>query len=143
MATFIFGTDGTHGDVLQVIRLGQGLVERGHQVSLHTHAYYRDVAERAGLRFGPTDTDEAYAHQLNVHQSLLINVLHSVTNIAEFYREARMFDQMRRQYDAVAEVVDRQGPEGVVVVGRHSTGLAALMARETFGVPVAWLAVFP
>src|SRR5690606_15293726 len=98
MATFIFGTDGTHGDVLQVIRLGQALVERGHRVSLHTHAYYRDVAERAGLEFGPTDTEERYAHQLAVHKTLLINALQRVTNIAEFYREARMFDQMRRQY---------------------------------------------
>jgi UDP:flavonoid glycosyltransferase YjiC (YdhE family) len=143
MATFLLGTDGTHGDVLQVVRLGQGLAQRGHRVTLHTHAFYRDTAQRAGLGFVPTDTPEQYAHQLSVHRTLLVNALHGVANIAEFYHEARMFDQMRRQYDAVAEVVARQGPGQVVVVGRHSTGLGALMARESFGVPVAWLALFP
>jgi UDP:flavonoid glycosyltransferase YjiC (YdhE family) len=143
MATFLFGTDGTHGDVLQVVRLAQGLVRRGHEVTLHTHAYYREAARRAGIGFEATDTEAEYDHQLTVHRTLLVNALHSVTNIADFYREARMFDQMRRQYDAVAEVVRRQGPDEVVVVGRHSTGLAALMARESFGVPAAWLAVFP
>jgi rhamnosyltransferase subunit B len=143
MATFIFSTDGTHGDVFQIIGLARALRERGHRVSLHTHAYYRDVAERAGLEFGPTDTEEQYRHQLTVHKTLLINALRSVTSVADFYREARMFDQMRRQYEAVAEVVRRQGSEGVVVVARHSTGLAALMARDSFGVPAVWLAVFP
>ncbi len=143
MATFLFGTDGTHGDVLQIVRLGQGLAERGHQVTLHTHVYYRDTALRAGIGFEPTDTGAAYAHQLTVHRTLLVNALRSVSNIADFYREARVFDQVRRQYDAVADVVRRQGSDQVVVVGRHSTGLAALMARESFGVPTAWLAVFP
>jgi rhamnosyltransferase subunit B len=143
MATFALCTDGTHGDVLPFVRLGQTLAARGHDTVLYSHALYAGTAERAGLTFVPTDTAEDYARQLTDHRHLLLNVLGDVNRVVDFYRRNRVFEQTGDEFRALAGLV-RSRPAGeVVVVGRHTSRLSVLMVREALGVPAAWLCVTP
>ncbi|HEY8474205.1 MAG TPA: glycosyltransferase [Natronosporangium sp.] len=143
MATFALCTDGTHGDVLPFVQLGQALASRGHEPVLYTHAFYAPTAEQAGLRFVPTDTLEDYTRLLADHRLFLLNVLSDVNHVLDFYRRNRIFEQTRTEFQVIAELV-RSRPAGeVVVVGRHTSRLSVLMLREALGVPAVWVSVTP
>ena len=143
MGTFLVTTYGTNGDVLPFIRIGQALRRRGHEVVLHTHEYYGATARAAGLDFVPVDTEEEYARTLHDSRHLLLDVLADVDHLAEFYERNGLWEQIRREYEAMATLVRERGPGQVVAVSRHTSGLSALMLRDAYGVPAAWLALSP
>lgn len=143
MATFALCTDGTHGDVLPFVRLGQALAARGHDTVLYSHDFYAETAARAGLRFVSTDTAEGYARQLADHRHLLLNVLGDAGRVADFYRRNRVLEQTRDEFHALAGLVRSRPAGDVVVVGRHTSRLSVLMVREALGVPAAWVCVTP
>jgi rhamnosyltransferase subunit B len=143
MATFALCTDGTHGDVLPFVRLGQALADRGHDTVLYSHAFYAATAERAGLRFVSTDTTEDYARLLADHRQLLLNVLGDVNRVVDFYRRNRVFEQTRAEFQALAGLVRARPAGEVVVVGRHTSRLSVLMVREALATPAAWVCVTP
>ncbi|GAA4466168.1 condensation domain-containing protein [Phytohabitans houttuyneae] len=143
MGTFLVSTYGTNGDVLPFIRIGQALRRRGHEVVLHTHAYYGDTARAAGLDFVPVDTEEAYARTLHDAQHLLLNVLADVNHLADYYERNGLWEQIRQEYESMAALVRERDPAQVVAVSRHTSGLSVLMLRETHRVPAAWLALSP
>ncbi|MFC0528935.1 condensation domain-containing protein [Phytohabitans kaempferiae] len=143
MGTFLVSTYGTNGDVLPFIRIGQALRRRGHEVVLHTHAYYGDTARAAGLGFVPVDTEEAYARTLQDSQHLLLDVLAGVNHLAEFYERNGLWEQIRHEYESMAALAREREPGQVVAVSRHTSGLSVLMLRESHGVPAAWLALSP
>jgi rhamnosyltransferase subunit B len=138
MATVVMTTHGTHGDVLPFIRLGATLRGRGHTVTLLTHHPYGDAARAAGIEFVPIDTAEEYAKYLRTASDLFNT--RGLERWDAYYRENRLYDQMRLEFDAIAA---RHKPGDTVVVGRHTSALSALFAREALGVPVVWLAVAP
>ncbi|MEJ3746134.1 condensation domain-containing protein [Actinomycetes bacterium KLBMP 9797] len=144
MGTFLVTTYGSNGDVLPFIRLGQALRGRGHEVVLHTHAYYAATARAAGLPFVPVDTEEAYERTLADAQDLLLNVLADVNHLVDFYDRNGLWEQIRLEYESMAGIVRSRGAgAGVVAVSRHTSGLSALMLREAFGVPAAWVGLSP
>jgi rhamnosyltransferase subunit B len=143
MATFALCTDGTHGDVLPFVRLGQALASRGHDAVLHSHGFYAETAARAGLRFVPTDTADGYARQLADHRHLLLNVLGDAGRVADFYRRNHVLEQTRDEFHALADLVRSRPAGDVVVVGRHTSRLSVLMVREALGTPAAWVCVTP
>ena len=143
MATFLLTTNGTHGDVLPFVRLAAGLAARGHEAILYTHAYYAETARSAGIGFVATDTEDAYAQQLADARRLLVNVLADPNNVLDFHHRNGLFDQIRFEFEAMAEIVRARGPRNVVVVSRHTSGLSVLMLQEAYGVPAAWVAMSP
>ncbi|MGN9909814.1 condensation domain-containing protein [Phytohabitans sp. LJ34] len=143
MGTFLVTTYGTNGDVLPFIRIGQALRRRGHEVVLHTHAYYGATARAAGLDFVAVDTEEEYARTLHDSRHLLLDVLADVNHLAEFYERNGLWEQIRREYESMAALARARELGQVVAVSRHTSGLSALMLRESHGVPAAWLALSP
>lgn len=139
MPRMLLATHGTNGDVLPFIALGAALRSRGHDVTLITHAHYQHTALDAGLEFVALDTAEEYERQLD-DSHLLLNPLRDPEALRTFYRRNRLFEQMLAEFHALRErVVARE----TVIVTRHTTGLAGLLAAEALGVPLAWVALSP
>ncbi|QYC42891.1 4'-demethylrebeccamycin synthase [Nonomuraea coxensis DSM 45129] len=129
---------GSDGDVLPFVRLGGVLRERGHDVTLLTHAPYRERVEAAGLDFVPVDTHDAFA-RYSADTALLPDGLGTLDWLS-FYRRNHLFEQFAGECRAlVARVV----PGRTVLAGRHTSALSVLAARELTGAPAAWIAVAP
>lgn len=143
MTTFLLSTSGTHGDVLPFVGLGRALVERGHDVTLYTHEFYAETARRAGVRVVAADTRDGYERQIADSHNLLREVVGDIDNLVDFYRRHGLFEQIRFEYTHAAAVIRDRRPGDVVVVARHTSGLAALMLRESFGVPAVWVGLAP
>jgi UDP:flavonoid glycosyltransferase YjiC (YdhE family) len=143
MTTFLLTTNGTHGDVLPFVELGRALVGRGHDVTLYTHEFYAETARRAGVPLVAADTRDEYDRQIADSHNFLREVVSDLDQIMDFFRRNGLFDQVRVEYTRMAEVIRARPPGDVVVVARHTSGLSALMLRESFGVPVAWVGLAP
>ncbi|MEU8261675.1 nucleotide disphospho-sugar-binding domain-containing protein [Micromonospora sp. NPDC048999] len=140
MANAFVITHGTAGDLLPLIGVGKALAADGHRVTVLTHSPYRDVVVGSGMDFVAIDTEEQYAQELLDTQRLNADVFRRPMAVAQFYERFTWFDQIRTEFTTL---VDRHVPGDTVVVARHSSGVSALMAAETLGVPVAWVAVCP
>lgn len=137
-ATMLLVTHGSDGDVLPFVRLGQALRQRGHAVTLLTHAPYRQRALAAGLDFVPIDTPEQF-ERFSADTARLPDG-QGTLDWLEFYRRNKLFEQLAAEYRALA---DRVRPGRSVLVGRHTSALSVLLGRELLGVPAAWVAVAP
>lgn len=142
MATIVLTTHGTNGDVLSFVRLGQALAERGHQVTIATHARYGPTARAAGIDFVALDTEQEYVRYLDDARDMLDARVGSASlpDLRGHYERNDLFAQIRREVDVVA---DRYRPGETIVVGRHTSGLSALIAAEVFGLPAVWVAMTP
>ncbi|GAA3194212.1 glycosyltransferase [Actinocorallia longicatena] len=138
MGTKLLVTHGTDGDVLPFVRLGSLLRERGHDVTVITHAPYGPAIERRGLGFVAIDTEAEYERQLADTAPLLAG--NRLDRWRGFYERNGLFGQITAEYEAIAE---RHVPGGTVVIGRHTSALSALMAAEGLGAPAVWAAVSP
>jgi rhamnosyltransferase subunit B len=143
MTTFLLSTSGTHGDVLPFVELGRALVGRGHDVTLYTHEFYAETARRAGVPMEAADTREEYDRQTADSHNFLREVVSDLDTVVDFFRRNGLFDQIRFEYTRMAEVIRDRPPGDVVVVARHTSGLSALMLRESLGVPVVWVGLSP
>ena len=142
MSTVILTTHGTNGDVLPFLQLAGVLRDRGHDVTLLTHAYYAGAAQQQGIRMIAIDTVAEYERHLADARGALLGQLGSFdqAELAAFYRRNRLLEHVRMEYDTIAE---RHVPGDTVVVGRHTSGLSALMAAEGLGIPAAWVVLTP
>jgi UDP:flavonoid glycosyltransferase YjiC (YdhE family) len=129
---------GTDGDVLPFIGLGRLLADRGHEVTILTHAPYAEPAGRAGLDFVAIDTEQEYELQLADTTGLLAG--RAPGRWLEFYRRNGLFAQTLTEYRAL---VERHVPGDTVLIGRHSSAISVLMAAARLGAPAAWVAVSP
>jgi UDP:flavonoid glycosyltransferase YjiC (YdhE family) len=143
VATFLMTADGTHGDVWPFIRLAEGLGRRGHEVVLFSHQAYAVTAAQAGVRLVATDTAEEYERLLDDHRDVLLKALTSVDRVVDFYHRNGVFEQIRGEYEAMAELARARPAGEVVLVGRHMSRLSVLLGREALGVPAAWVCVTP
>ncbi|RKR92261.1 UDP:flavonoid glycosyltransferase YjiC (YdhE family) [Micromonospora pisi] len=142
MATVLLVSHGTHGDVWPMIHLGAGLRGRGHAVTLLTHTPYGDPVRRAGLRFVPIDTAEEYAAYLEDARRILLSRVGSPSppDLLAHYHRTNLFGQLRAEVEHLCELTV---PGETVLVGRHTSGLAPLIAGQLRDVPVAWVAMTP
>ncbi|MEW9551700.1 glycosyltransferase [Nonomuraea sp. NPDC050783] len=138
LARMLLVAHGSDGDVLPFVRLGAVLRERGHDVTLLTHAPYGDRARAADLDFVPIDTHDAF-ERYSADTALLPGGLGTLDWLS-FYRRNRLFDQFALECRALAA---RVVPGRTVLVGRHTSALSVLAVRELLGVPAAWVAVAP
>jgi rhamnosyltransferase subunit B len=143
VATFLLSTDGTHGDVWPFIRLAEGLGRRGHEVVLFSHQAYAETAARAGVRLIATETAEQYERLLDDHRDVLLNGLTSVDQVVAFHHRNGVFDRIRAEYEAMAELARSRPVSEVVLAGRHMSRLSVLLGREALRVPAAWVCGYP
>lgn len=138
MTRFLLTTEGSAGDVLPFAALGRELARRGHEVVLVTHAPFAPVAREAGIQFVATDDDALYELFMS-HSDALLRA-RSSRQVAAVVRDAHGPVVMARQVDAL---VDLHQPGDTVLVGRHTSSTAALVAAEVTGAPCAWVAMMP
>jgi UDP:flavonoid glycosyltransferase YjiC (YdhE family) len=135
-------THGTNGDVLPMVRLAGGLAERGHRVTVLTHAVYAETARAAGVAFVPIDTPDEYAHYIADARRILLERVGSPSppDLLAHYERTNLFGQLRLE---VSTILERAADGDTVVVGRHTSGLSALIAAEALGAPSVWVAMTP
>ncbi|GAA1737628.1 glycosyltransferase [Luedemannella helvata] len=138
MATILMTSQGSAGDVLPFVRIGGALRRAGHRVVLISHAPFAAPARAAGLEFHPVDTDTEYARQLALTPHLMGAT--GPAAVAEFYRRGGFVAQSARELDLLDELHDKGD---TILVGRHTSSLAVLIAAERLGAPSAWLALAP
>lgn len=119
---------GSHGDVHPFVGLGRALKDRGHRVTLVTGSIFRDLADRHGFDFAPIGTDDDY-HDFT-HNPDLWRPLRSMWAL---FGNERFERQLRQAYRLLAE---RYEPGDTVIVG-GSLGVAARLAHDALGVPLA------
>jgi rhamnosyltransferase subunit B len=138
----LLGTHGTNGDVLSFVRLGAALAERGHEVTITTHARYAPAVRAAGIELVPLDTEQEYVRYLADAREMLDARVGSaqLPDLLGHYRRNDLFGQLRREVEAA---VARHRPGATVLVGRHTSGLATLIAAELLGAPSVWVAMTP
>jgi UDP:flavonoid glycosyltransferase YjiC (YdhE family) len=124
---------GSSGDVHPFIGLGLALRERGHQVTLITSAYFEPLAQRHGLELVPLGTREDFEAVL-----LHPDAWHPRRSFA-LVAEWGMLRPLRPLYDIIAE---RYRPGQTVIVA-GSLALAARIAQEKLGVPLATVHLQP
>jgi UDP:flavonoid glycosyltransferase YjiC (YdhE family) len=135
MAVFLLVAHGSAGDVLPFARIGATLAERGHDVTLVSHAPF---ARHAPYGFAAIDTEERY-RETQAHTAELLAVRRPA-DLRRYYDERGLFDELRRE---VALLSERHRPGRTVLVGRHTSALSVLVAAELLGAPAAWAAVAP
>ncbi|MEW9532189.1 glycosyltransferase [Microbispora sp. NPDC049125] len=133
-------THGTNGDVLPFVRIGRELAERGHEVTVMTHAWFADRIAAAGLRHLPIDTAEGYDRHLDDARQFMLDPLKDPGGVLELYQRNGLFELLA---DEVRMIEAHYRPGETVVVARHTSGMAGLMAAERRGVPVALVSVTP
>jgi rhamnosyltransferase subunit B len=139
---FLMLVHGTDGDVLPIVRIGQSLHARGHDVTMLTHARYATRVRRAGLRFVAVDMVAAYEHS----QSRIAGFLDVITG-EDPDRGVRRFNdgrgfaaQFRFECQALAR---RHRPGRTVLVGVSTMNMSVLTAAEALGAPVVCLGLSP
>src|SRR5688572_5240896 len=101
----------TAGDVLPFVRLGKQLSERGHRVTLATHASYRPQAEAAGLALTSWDTQDE--HDRLLADGRLFDDLRGFRTMYERHVIPRLHaeaEALSESCDADTVVVTRAGP---------------------------------
>lgn len=139
MGLIILVSHGSDGDVLPFIGLGRTLRERGHEVTLLTHAPYGPAARNAGLAFGGIDTAEEYERAQASTETLLTGRA-SPSVWLDFYERHDLFDQAMTEFAAIES---RHVPGETVLVGRHTSAISVPMASMALGVPAVSVAVAP
>ncbi|MEU7887127.1 glycosyltransferase [Microbispora bryophytorum] len=136
----LLSTHGTNGDVLPFVRIGRELAARGHDVVVMTHSWFADRIAAAGLRHLPIDTAEGYDRHLDDARRYMLDPLKDPEGVLALYRRNGLFELLA---DEVRMIEAHYRPGETVVVARHTSGIAALMAAERRGVPVALVSVTP
>jgi len=117
-------TIGTSGDVHPMVGLGSTLLDRGHNVTLATCGYFRELAESVGLNFVETGTTEEYLE---------------LTNHPDLWDPFKGFPYIVRkgiepvipmQYELIEQQL-KEHPDTVVIANCLSFG--SRIAQEKFG----------
>ncbi len=131
-------THGSHGDVLPFVTLGQRLVQRGHHVTLLTHALFAEMASAAGLEFIPLDTEESY-RRLFEDELILFNRPQDIYESTRIYLERqKVFEDDLEEFRRIDALCT---PE-TVLAGRYED-IATLLVAEKRGLPLAWVLLSP
>jgi hypothetical protein len=136
MATMLLGAHGPSGHVVPFLRLSQRLSERGHEVTLLTHAPYAAAARAAGVDFVPIDTGAEHARYMDDLRRTDAGGP-GAHDVLGHHERHDLFGLIGYEVETFAE---RHRPGDTVVICRHTTGLSALVAAELLDVPAVWLA---
>jgi rhamnosyltransferase subunit B len=124
---------GSGGDLFPLVEIGRRCRQRGHEVTLLTHAPYEGLARAAGLGFVPIDTPADFERMVEDRR-----LLDTPPGTAAFYQRhvvSRLVDEYR--------LAEAHSIPGTVLVAHHNCSLAALTAADGLQVPVVSLFLAP
>ncbi|MDB5307685.1 MAG: glycosyl transferase [Gemmataceae bacterium] len=123
---------GTAGDLLPFIAVGKALRRRGHDVTVLGNGYFRDVAEREGLRFVAVIPAEEHLERSRRRNEW---------GMRQSFREGgkNLLADMPRVYEAVAA----HYVPGETVVAAAGMMFGARIAQEKLGLPLATVHLSP
>lgn len=123
---------GTAGDLLPFVALGKALRRRGNDVTVLGNGYFRDVAEREGLRFVAVIPAEEHTERARRRNEW--NMRRSFTEGGK-----NLLADMPRVYEAVAA----HHVPGETVVAAAGMMFGARIAQEKLGLPLATVHLSP
>ncbi|WP_326557544.1 glycosyltransferase [Micromonospora sp. NBC_01796] len=138
MALVLMVVHGTDGDVLPFVAVGRQLLARGHDVTILTHAYYRNAVRAAGALFVAVDTLAQY--EAHLADAAVQQHSQDINDFREHFDRTGLADQLRFE---CAELIRRHRPGDTVLVGAPLTAHSVLVAGEVTGAPVVCLAQSP
>lgn len=146
MSRYAILAHGTRGDVDPFVALARLLRQRGHDVTVHTHAPYEQAVRRTGAKFRAVDDAAAYREHLRRTRALIAD--RSGGGAAGYYADPELFldrvsiaggfEQIRAEVDALVS-----GPGRPVIVGRLHSALSAVIAAELTGAPLCQVSLTP
>ncbi len=123
---------GSAGDVLPFIALSQALRARGHDVTVLSNGYFRDVAEKEGVRFVEVSPADEHAKRTRQRSSWGLR--------RSFIEGGRnLLEDMPKVYEAVAA----HYVPGETVVAAAGLMFGARIAQEKLGIPLATVHLSP
>ncbi|HTU93488.1 MAG TPA: glycosyltransferase [Gemmataceae bacterium] len=123
---------GSAGDVLPFIALGQTLRARGHDVTVLSNGYFRDVAEKESLHF--VEVSPASEHVKRTRERSSWGLRRSFTEGGR-----NLLEDMPRVYEAVAA----HYVPGETVAAAAGLMFGARIAQEKLGLPLATVHLSP
>jgi len=129
---------GSSGDVHPFIGLGRELARRGHAVTLVAAGWFRDVVERAGLRFVDPLPDMDFAE--SIRDKRLWHPLHGARLVLEMLGRP-LLEPVYRIVEQTSRADRAAGRRTVVAASTLAFG--ARVARERLGVPLVTLHLSP
>jgi rhamnosyltransferase subunit B len=134
LARILLTAIGSHGDVHPFAGLGRALQSRGHNITLIAFAPFRSVAAANGFDFFPVGTDDDYrnaTHNPDLwHPKRSLGILFGNTSYAETLRKTH-------------EYLQSQFVRGETVLVGSTLAVAARLAHDTLGVPLATVHLQP
>ncbi|MCZ6857395.1 MAG: glycosyltransferase [Gemmatimonadetes bacterium] len=129
---FLFNPVGSHGDVHPFLGIAKAMQERGHDVSVLTAETFRDVAEKAGLRFASHLED-------TVFQELLEDpdLWHPRKGAGILLRS--MAEHLRQAYECLSEAYE----PGRTVIVAASLAFGARIFQDKHNAPVVSMHLAP
>ncbi|HTU18473.1 MAG TPA: glycosyltransferase [Gemmataceae bacterium] len=123
---------GSMGDLLPFIALGRALRARGHDVTVLSNGYFRDMAEKEALRFVEVCPAEEHVNRTRQRSGW------------SFWRSFKegggnLLEDMPRVYEAIAT----HYVPGETVVAAAGLMFGARIAQEKLGVPLATVHLSP
>ena len=129
---FLFNPVGSHGDVHPFLGIAKAMQERGHDVSVLTADTFRDVAERAGLRFASHLEDRVFQELLEDP-----DMWHPRKGIGILF--GSMAEHLRGAYECLAEAYE---PDRTVIVAA-SLAFGARIFQDKYNAPVVSMHLAP
>ncbi len=129
---FLFNPVGTHGDVHPFLGIAKAMQERGHDVSVLTADTFRDVAEKAGLRFASHLEDKVFQELLEDP-----DVWHPRKGIGLLF--GSMAEHLRGAYECLSEAYE----PGRTVIVAASLAFGARIFQDKYNAPVVSMHLAP
>ncbi len=124
---------GSYGDVYPMVGIAAQLKQRGHLVTLFTHAHFENMARKHDLDCVCLDTQRDYERFAN-HPDLF----DSRKGFAVFMRTVA-FPNMRSAYTAL---MDFHQPDNTIIIAQM-TVFAARLIQEKYSIPMATIHTMP
>ena len=130
---FILHPVGSAGDVYPFVGLGLALKSRGHDVTVLTSGYFKDVVQRVGLKFVDTLPREDFLELAN-NPKLWHPVWGAGTLLKSMNRPllSRCYREIEKRYEP-----------GDTVLLTPCIGFAGKLAHEALGIPLVTIALQP
>lgn len=130
----VLTTIGTLGDLHPYIALGRGLIARGHQAIVATHAGYRERVEREGVAFHPIRPDLLAVENV---EELFARAMDARTG-SEFVARKLVLPYLRETCEDLLAAAT-----GAAVLVGHPLAFAAPIVAERLGIPRVHVALQP
>ncbi len=124
---------GSAGDVHPFVGIGVTLAKRGHDVTVVTSGYFRDLVIRSGLQFEEIGTADEFLKLAGDP-----NIWHPIRGMSYIFKHG-ILPTMPRQYDGIRNLYS----PGETILIASCLGFGARTAHESFNLPLVTVHLQP